>query len=328
MINYRRLSDGLLLVVVGVALLLNSLGLLPWTIWLRLLRFWPLLLIAGGIGMIFRRYIPTSVVFAVALIAMLALSWFLPTQNNGWLIIDGRYVGERASFTSNKPIADPTKPMTATLDFRAGKLTVRGATESAYDATISHYGERPNISLSQSENGADLRISASQTVVSLPGWLRHGQAVPNEWNMALNGQAPLDLHVNTAASESILDLTQLNLTGLTIDSSAGSVVATLGDRAAEQKIDLDGSAGSIELKVGNAAKVTIDVGMSAGSVEITVPAGAGLRVNERLAASGSNVKDLGLIKSGDSWVTTNYADAAQKIDINFSGSAASLQIKR
>jgi hypothetical protein len=68
--------------------------------------------------------------------------------------------------------------------------------------------------------------------------------------------------------------------------------------------------------------------MSAGSVEITVPTGAGLRVNERLAASGSNVKDLGLVKSGDSWVTTNYADAAQKIDISFSGSAASLQIKR
>ncbi len=48
----REQSDpitGFLLLFAGVVLLLNSLGVLPWTIWSEMLKFWPILVILLGL---------------------------------------------------------------------------------------------------------------------------------------------------------------------------------------------------------------------------------------------------------------------------------------
>jgi hypothetical protein len=39
---------GLLLVAVGVLLLLQTIGVVPWGLWLELWRFWPVLLVVAG----------------------------------------------------------------------------------------------------------------------------------------------------------------------------------------------------------------------------------------------------------------------------------------
>jgi len=49
--NRRQENDpvvGFLFVFAGVILLLNSLGIVPWTIWSSLLKFWPILVILVG----------------------------------------------------------------------------------------------------------------------------------------------------------------------------------------------------------------------------------------------------------------------------------------
>jgi hypothetical protein len=43
---------GVLLLFVGVIFLLNSLGVIPWEVWEDLWRFWPLILILGGLKII------------------------------------------------------------------------------------------------------------------------------------------------------------------------------------------------------------------------------------------------------------------------------------
>ena len=47
---------GIFLVFIGVVLLLQSLGVLPWALWNTLWRFWPVLLITSGLSMLLRRY--------------------------------------------------------------------------------------------------------------------------------------------------------------------------------------------------------------------------------------------------------------------------------
>lgn len=45
-------SGGVILIVIGVLFLLSNFGLVPWgSLW----RFWPLLLVAGGVAMFFPR---------------------------------------------------------------------------------------------------------------------------------------------------------------------------------------------------------------------------------------------------------------------------------
>ncbi|MFC1967429.1 LiaI-LiaF-like domain-containing protein [Chloroflexota bacterium] len=47
---------GIFLLFLGVVLMLQTVNVLPWSLWGTLWRFWPALLIAAGIGILLRHY--------------------------------------------------------------------------------------------------------------------------------------------------------------------------------------------------------------------------------------------------------------------------------
>ena len=47
---------GILLVFLGIVFLLQTLDVLPWGLWGTLWRFWPVLIIIIGLGILLRRY--------------------------------------------------------------------------------------------------------------------------------------------------------------------------------------------------------------------------------------------------------------------------------
>ena len=50
--------SALVLVALGVLLLLQTTGVVSWGVWFNLWPFWPVLIIAFGVGLVFRRSIP------------------------------------------------------------------------------------------------------------------------------------------------------------------------------------------------------------------------------------------------------------------------------
>ena len=60
----------LLIIAAGVVLLLQNLGILKWELWIEIWRFWPVVLIAVGVSLIFGRRLPwLSAGIVVALLA-------------------------------------------------------------------------------------------------------------------------------------------------------------------------------------------------------------------------------------------------------------------
>lgn len=335
MFNVRRLFDGLLLIIIGAVLLTNSLGILPWSIWYGLWRFWPVLLIIAGISLLLNRVIPFSALLCLALIAVLAASWFwpaairLPWEARGVRPFGGAPVSPtRQHDEVSRPLdaALASKPLQANLSLRAGRLVVHGATDQAFAAKFDYWGERPAITMNANDAGTALAIRSTGGGVNLPGWFRREPW--ESWEVSFNRDTPLELSADLSAFDADLDLSEYNLTALTIDAAAGDLDITLGGRSPAQKVDIRASAGSVKLRVGSAPRVELNVSASAGSVEISVPSGAALRIRERTAVASSNVKDLGLVKDGDYWVSRDYDAAAQKIDIDCSGAASSLRIVR
>ncbi len=47
---------GIFLLFLGIVFLLQSLNVLPWTLWGTLWRFWPVLIIVTGLGILLKRY--------------------------------------------------------------------------------------------------------------------------------------------------------------------------------------------------------------------------------------------------------------------------------
>jgi hypothetical protein len=49
-------SGGVFLLFIGTVLLLQTLDILPWSLWNTLWRYWPVLLINAGLSLLFRRF--------------------------------------------------------------------------------------------------------------------------------------------------------------------------------------------------------------------------------------------------------------------------------
>ena len=89
-----------------------------------------------------------------------------------------------------------------------------------------------------------------------------------DWDVSLNKNIPLNLKIDTGASASILDLTDLKVTDLDIDSGASSTEITLPANAGSTHVDIDTGASSLKMHVptGVAARIRVKTGISSVNI--------------------------------------------------------------
>jgi hypothetical protein len=90
-------AGGIFLLFLGTVLLLQTLDVLPWTLWNTLWRFWPVLLINSGLSILLRRYNVwlVSLVLLALLLGSLGLAIQLeekplPAGSNAGVLFPGR----------------------------------------------------------------------------------------------------------------------------------------------------------------------------------------------------------------------------------------------
>jgi len=127
-----------------------------------------------------------------------------------------------------------------------------------------------------------------------------------DWQISLNNQIPLSLEIETGASSMVLDLSDLQVKELNLDTGASSTEITLPANAGHTHVDVDGGAASIVLNIpeGVAARIQVDSGLAAISVD-----------SERFP------------RMGDVYKSNDYDTAENKVDINADIGAGSLAIQ-
>jgi hypothetical protein len=53
--SLAQFLKGLVIILIGIILLLNNFNILNWSVWINILRLWPILLISLGLSLIFRK---------------------------------------------------------------------------------------------------------------------------------------------------------------------------------------------------------------------------------------------------------------------------------
>ena len=82
----RGSLGAIILICSGIILLLNNLGILPWSLWLSLWRLWPILVILAGLQSVFRgSRITDWLIYLFGLVFSLALIYLAITFSNGQL---------------------------------------------------------------------------------------------------------------------------------------------------------------------------------------------------------------------------------------------------
>jgi hypothetical protein len=274
---------GIFLLFLGVVLLLQTFGVLPWNLWGTLWRFWPALIIIIGLNIVFRRTNPLLVSLLVVFLLGACPGLAIPQHDSGASIETTDTIGYI------QPV-DGIREAEIDIDFSAGSLNLAGLAGNSPNLVEADAETRNDTSslgtdFYQSGDTAYFTFSA----INQQYWPGDGI----DWEMDFSPEVPLTFNIKAAAGSLSLDFSELELSELNLDLNAGRC-----------NIELPSPDGTLPVTI--KANVT--------SVDITIPDGAAARIQLSTNIGTTDISDR-FIETGNDYFTPDYGDAAHRIDL-------------
>ena len=215
---------------------------------------------------------------------------------------------------------------------RANVIALAHDSDNAFEAEITYVGEY-EFDVSGTE---EKKISLRQKGSFPRGFGRiFGNAEELIWNIALSQQIPYALTLSGGVGETDIDLTNLTVTKLRMETGVGKVTLTMPIQDAPIEASINGGVGKTDVIVpaGVSGKLKIEGGV--GAVDVIVAPHAAIRVKANAGLGGINLpkafkqtKGTGnFIGMSGVWETPNYTDSDQQIDITYAGGVGSFRLK-
>jgi hypothetical protein len=156
-----------------------------------------------------------------------------------------------------------------------------------------------------SRQGNQLRLRLQNPDNMIFGWPPMVGPQGYHWNFALAKNIPIRLELKTGASETELDLSELKVTDLELDTGASS-----------NQITLPANAGYTRLRVH----------AGAASIKIRVPDGVAARIRYQGGLSGINIDTSRFPSQGNFYQTPGFDSAANRVEIEVETGVGSVDI--
>ena len=187
------------------------------------------------------------------------------------------------------------------LDFGAGELRVTG---EPLGGTLLN-GTFEDVEHDVSYEGGRQRVRLSSPPFAGPYWVI-GPGQHRRWTMALNNAVPLTMNVKTGASDVQLDLTDVQVTRLKLESGANST-----------RVIAPAHAGYTEIRGSSGA----------ASLNVEIPAGVAARIRTSGALASISVDRERFPKLEGEYRSPGYETAANKVDIKLEMGVGSISVR-
>ena len=145
------------------------------------------------------------------------------------------------------------------------------------------------------------RVALEQDTRYGTPWLERS----SHWDVGLAAGVPLELRVDIGASRSLLDLRELRLRRLELQTGAS-----------ETRIILPRAAGS----------TTVDLSQGAAALTIEVPAGVAVRLRSRMGLGSVRVDESRFPAAPGGYASPDFDSAANRVEINAEGGIGSVRL--
>ena len=262
----NQLFWGVALLLIGGLMLANEMGIkLPNGMSLTEL-FWPLLLIFGGV-----------------------------------LVLVGVFL--RGSIETENASIELQGASTASLKINhgAGELRIHSG---ANTNELAHGSFAGGLDHKANRNGdrLEVKMRPAKDVMDFPFF---GPRTQLDWDVALNSEIPTALALNVGANKSMLDLRDMNITDLKLETGASDTRITLPARG----------------------RFHADFDLGAASLEVIVPDGLSARIHTSLGAVELKVDESRFPRNGSYYQSPNFDSAENAVDMTIDAGAASIKIK-
>jgi hypothetical protein len=295
----RRVGRGslvgpLILIGLGVIFLLNSLGMLPWSVWDVVLRLWPVLLIAWGLDLLIgRRSICGSLVDLVLIVGVVLGGMWLSWNRTG---TGGGLIASEVV----QPLSGATRAQVK-IEPALGRLGVGALTASDNLVEGQVYlsrGEDLARQFSVEGGMASFEVKGEGAwFTPFAGMQRRG------WELDLNPEVPLELGVDLGVGEARLDLSDLKIERLNVDLGLGRIEVVLPEEGR--------------------LRAVLDCGI--GETVVIIPAGMEARIAVDTGLAGREIPP-GYQSQDDIYTSPGYEGAENRVDLEVSQSIGMLRI--
>lgn len=324
--RYRSLFWPIILIGVGILWLLSNLGYVSLTNISQLWRLWPVLLIVAGLDILIGRRTP-AIGFILGLLVVAAVGVFL---FSGIQFPGVTGTSQVVTETFQAPI-DQAKAAAVDLQFWSDPVTLNGQASSSniIDTQITHSGK-----VDFSQSGTTTKTIRLSHTGDFPPDFLFSTTSNRHTDVSLTSAIPLDLSIHTGSGSSQLDLRDLNLSNLQLQSGSGSMQITLPASKVTSPASLHSGSGAIDLTLPAGSSLDLNIDSGSGSVQIQLPANTGVHINLAHKGSGSVNFPSGLMQlsgaRGDegTWETPGYASAANKINLTIHSGSGSVNINQ
>lgn len=315
--SYKKVFWGIILIIIGSLFILKNLEVIYFD-WEMILSMWPVLLILWGISILpIKSSIKLILSLASIVIAFLVVDQYEERVYHGFRLwdrdIEFHHEGDRdwkkEEYNTyqweqgQKLTADYENKENASLDFDAGagKFMISEASESNL-ATFIRKGDGGKYSMKTRTNGDRQYINFQLNTKDLSGDYKKDNTV----NIILHPDPLWDFNFDIGAAKIDFDLAEFRT----------------------NKVDIDGGASSIDLKLGDRHdKTVVEIDAGASELNIKIPTGSGCKVKTSTFLSGKSLKGF-TEKGNGEYETSNYDNSDKKIDISIKAAISDIKISR
>jgi hypothetical protein len=304
-IDTRFLNWGVFFILAGAIPLLVQAGYLDASTVAGWWRFWPLLIVGAGVGLLLRQtdfHFVGGLIVAAVFGLMVGGLFGAGTGLNLAGATCGNANGGTAFPTQNGSFGTGGA---VNLEFRCGELSVTGSGGDSWAVGgTSHDGRQPEVD----STGGGLTVrSRDATSVSIPPFTENGES----WQVTVpTSTGSLNLTMDAGTGRVSLGGTSVTTVNSTLN--AGDLRLDLTGTPLAH-VDLSVNAGSAKVDL-PAADISGSLTANLGSIAFCVPPGVGLQLttSDNITA-GNNFADRGLTKSGNTWQSPDFATATNRI---------------
>ncbi len=289
---------GVIFILLGIILLANNFQILSWGVWYELFKFWPVILIAIGVGLIFRKSSLSllQILPPLLIIAAIGGAIYLSQADRAYEI-----TGQTLRF--EQPLFPELKQADIEISFGAGILRLEGSSDYLLEGDFTTpswlrprmrykvVGEKGFLELTEEGEGG--RFQFSQL------------GKEHSWNLRLNNEIPLTLKIETGASSNYLDISSLEVTYL----------------------ELKAGASKNEIKFGSLSSIQANIKAGVSRIELFAPRSIGIRIEANTALTSNNFNKLGLVKQGDVYTSRDYSIAETRLDLELDVGISSVTVE-
>lgn len=254
----RRVSlvGPVILIGLGVIFLLNTMGVLAWSVWEVIFRLWPILLIAAGLEIVLNRLTVWGSLLALVLTAAIlsGVLLLLSSSIGTGQVVAGEEVRQALGGATRAEVV---------IEPGVGSLHVEALPESANLVEGVIHGQR------KQRVRRDFAVAGNTATFSLRGEGDTfgpfiGWSDRPSWDLGLAPEVSLELEVGMGVGRADIDLTGLTVSNLKVSMGVGQTIVTLPDEGRFQ-VKIEGAIGEtvVVIPAGMAARIHVNTGLAA-----------------------------------------------------------------